>query len=50
MENSGYLLGAFAVIWSFIFAYILYLSNIQRRLRREIDSLKDALKDTVSQQ
>ena len=44
MENAGYLFAAFTIIWALVFGYVLLLFNRQRRLRREIDSLKEALK------
>lgn len=44
MENAGYIFAAFAIIWAAVFGYVLVLFNRQRRLRREIDSLKEALK------
>ncbi len=40
MENAGYLLSAFAIVWAVVFGYVLLLFNRQRGLRREIDSLK----------
>ena len=43
MENAGYLFAAFAVIWAFVFGYVLVLISRQRQLRREIESLKAAL-------
>ena len=42
MENAGYLIAAFAIVWAVIFGYVLLLLNSQRKLRREIDSLKKA--------
>lgn len=45
MENAGYLFAAFAVVWAVIFGYVLLLLNSQKRLRREIDSLKEAFKE-----
>ena len=45
MENAGYLFTAFAIAWAVVFGYILLLYNGQRRLRREIDSLKEAFKE-----
>ena len=45
MENAGYLLAAFIIIWALIFGYVLSLFNRQRRLRWEIDSLKEVLKE-----
>ncbi len=43
MENAGFLFAAFTVIWAFVFGYVLVLFSRQRRLRREIESLKKAL-------
>ncbi len=43
MENAGYLFAAFAIVWAVVFGYVLLLFNRQRRLRREIDSLKEVL-------
>lgn len=44
MENAGYLFAAFAVIWVTVFGFVLGLFNRQRRILREIDSLKEVLK------
>ncbi len=45
MENLGYLLAAFTIVWAVVFGYVLLLINRQRRLQREIDSLKEAFKE-----
>ena len=45
MENAGYLFAAFSIVWAVVFGYVLLLFNRQRRLRREIDSLKEAFKE-----
>lgn len=45
MENAGYLLAAFVIVWAVVFGYVLVLFNRQRGLRREIESLKAALKE-----
>jgi len=45
MEDASYLFAAFAIVWAVIFGYILLLFNSQRRLRREIDSLKKAFRE-----
>ncbi len=50
MENAGYLFAAFTIIWAVVFAYVLYLFNRQRRLRWEIDSLKETLKERQVEQ
>ena len=40
MENLGYLFAAYTVIWAVVFGYVFYLYRKQRKLQREIDSLK----------
>ncbi len=45
MENAGYLFAAFTIIWALVFGYVLLLFNRQRRLRRDINSLKEVLKE-----
>jgi len=45
MENFGYLLAAFTIIWAGLFGYVFILSQRQKRLRREIDLLKAALRE-----
>ncbi len=45
MENFGYLLAAFIIIWVAVFAYVFSLSQRQKRLRREIDQLKATLQE-----
>ncbi|MEE9400029.1 MAG: CcmD family protein [Dehalococcoidales bacterium] len=45
MENAGYIFAAFAIVWAVVFGYVLVLLNRQRGLRREIDSLKQSLKE-----
>lgn len=43
MENLSYLFAAFAVIWAGLFAYVFILVQRQRRLKRDIDWLKETL-------
>ncbi len=45
MENAGYLLAAFTIIWALVFGYVFLLFNRQRKLRREIDTLKKAFRE-----
>ncbi len=45
MENAGYLFAAFTIIWAVVFGYVLFLLNRQREIRRDIDSLKEELKE-----
>ena len=48
MENAGYLFAALGVIWTTVFVYVLVLFNRQKRLQREIDSLKLMLSEKGS--
>ncbi len=47
MENAGYLLAAFAVVWAVVFGYVIILFNRQKELRRDIELLKEALEKRV---
>ena len=50
MENAGYLFAAYGVVWAVVFGYVVVLQNRQRRLRREINSLKETLKERKFEQ
>ncbi len=50
MENAGYLFTAFSIVWAVVFGYVLLLFNRQRKLRRELDSLKEAFKEKEVEQ
>ena len=43
MENLGYLFAIYSIVWAAIFGYVFYLYRTQRKLRREVDSLRDSL-------
>ena len=45
MENAEYLFAAYAIVWAVVFGYVLVLVKRQRRLLREIDSLKEELRE-----
>lgn len=45
MENLGYLLAAFIIIWAVLFVYLFVLSARGKQLRREMDSLKREIAD-----
>ncbi len=45
MENLGYLVAAYTIIWIAISAYVLILYRRQKQLRREIDSLKEKIRE-----
>ena len=40
MENMIFLFAAYTIIWAAVFGYVFYLYRRQRRLQREINSLK----------
>lgn len=44
MENIGYLFAAFAIAWALVFGYVLLLLGRQRKLKRELDSLKEVVR------
>ncbi|UCE97312.1 MAG: CcmD family protein [Dehalococcoidia bacterium] len=46
MDDLGYLFAAYTVIWVGLLAYILFLAQKQRQLRRDIDWLKKMMKKT----
>ena len=50
MENASYLFAACTVVWAVVFAYVFILFNIQRKLKREIDSLKEAIRESKVKQ
>jgi CcmD family protein len=41
MENLGYLMAAYTVIWAVVFGYILFMQRKQRRLQRQLDRLQE---------
>jgi CcmD family protein len=43
MENLGYLLAAYTVIWLVVFGYVLFMQRKQRRLQRQITLLQESL-------
>ncbi|MFC1914072.1 CcmD family protein [Chloroflexota bacterium] len=42
MENMGYLLAAFAVIWAVVFGYVIFMQRKQRWLQRQIDLIQQS--------
>ncbi len=45
MENAAYLFAAFTIIWAAVFGYVIALFSRQKRLLREIDSLKEEFRE-----
>lgn len=48
MENAGYLLAAFIIIWAALLAYIFTLARKQADMRRDIELIRENL-DEVNQ-
>jgi CcmD family protein len=48
MEHSGYLFAAFAIVWAVLFAYVVLLVRRQERLKQEIETLKEMLKEKLT--
>ena len=44
MENLGYLFAVYIIIWTVVFGYVFFLYHEQKKLKKEIDSLKESLK------
>lgn len=43
MANLSFLMAAFIIIWIVLFGYVLLLAQRQKRLQKEVDTLKNAL-------
>ena len=43
MENIGFLLAAYTVIWAVVFGYVLMMQRKQRQLQRQIDRLQKSV-------
>ena len=43
MQNAGFLFAAYAIIWAVFFGYLVLLHNRQRKISREIDTLRSTL-------
>ena len=43
MENAGYLLAAFIVIWVVVFGYVGFMQRKQRKLQQQIDLLRESM-------
>lgn len=41
MENLAYLFAAYAVIWAVVFGYILFIQRKQKKLKQQIDLLRE---------
>ena len=48
MQNLGYLLAAFIVVWALVFGYVFWIIARQRKLRQEIESLREGVRKEQS--
>ncbi|MBI4295215.1 MAG: CcmD family protein [Chloroflexi bacterium] len=46
MDNFPYLFAAYTIIWAALFSYVFIINNRQRQLRKELDSLRQVLKES----
>jgi CcmD family protein len=44
MENAGFLLAAYTVIWAVVFGYVFFMVKKQADLRRRMESIEEELK------
>jgi CcmD family protein len=44
MDNFGYVVAAFSVVWIGLFIYIFVLAQREKGLRRDIAALKEGMK------
>ena len=44
MEKLGYLFAIYTIVWAVLFGYVWILLLRQKQLRRELESLKEALR------
>jgi CcmD family protein len=45
MDNLGYLLAVFSIVWLGLFIYIFSLINKQNKLQKELKAVKELLKE-----
>lgn len=44
MQNFGYLVAAYLILWLGLFGYLFWMSGVQRTLTAELSALRDALR------
>lgn len=45
MENLGYLVAAYAVVWLALFGYVAWMGGQQAALEREVRALREMLEE-----
>ena len=48
MKNFWYLFSAYTIIWTALWAYVVYLSQANRALKQDIEALRAQLDDIVA--
>jgi CcmD family protein len=48
MQDAGYIFAAYTIIWVVLFGFVLAMINRQAKVRREIDRLRELIKDKES--
>jgi CcmD family protein len=47
MENAGYMLAAFIIIWAALLVYMFLIARKQTALRRDIELIQEQLEETA---
>ena len=48
MKNFWYLFSAYTIIWTALWAYVVYLSRANRDLKQDIEVLRTKLEDAIA--
>ncbi len=48
MQDAGYIFAAYTIIWVVLLGFVVAMMNRQTKLRREIERLKELVKDKES--
>lgn len=48
MQDAGYIFAAYTIIWVVLLGFVVAMMNRQTKLRREIERVKELVKDKES--
>lgn len=48
MKNFWYLFSAYTIIWTALWAYVVYLSQANRALKQDIEALQAQLENAIA--
>ncbi len=48
MKNFWYLFSAYSIIWTALWAYVVYLSRANRALKQDIEALRAQLENAIA--